>query len=326
MDKVQWFKWLFIAGRLKSRVIKEMLYVGIITDEQSSLSAHELKVIAFLWAYKEIWPNCPICGKPVKYSNSFTFTEFCSRACVNKSAERKEAIRNGLIRRYGEHVTNSSQIPGATTKAKFARLQRYGDENYGLFGTERNKECMRQKIGVDNAQKNKEIRERTQQTNLERHGAHCNLIWQKEQIRQTMNNLYGGTGYGSKIISARAHQTSLKVHGNENFVNPQKAKQTFLKKYGVEHWAQDTDMYRRAMFKYKKLTLPSGKVINVQGYEPQIIIKLLETYKEEDLIVDNKEMAQYIGKLTYYYEGKLRRYWPDIYIKSENMIIEVKSK
>lgn len=41
---------------------------------------------------------------------------------------------------------------------------------------------------------------------------------------------------------------------------------------------------------------------------------------------DNKEIENYIGKVFYMDDKKKRRYYPDIYIKSENRIIEVKSK
>jgi hypothetical protein len=50
-------------------------------------------------------------------------------------------------------------------------------------------------------------------------------------------------------------------------------------------------------------------------------------YAEEDIIVSNKDIEIYIGKILYLdSQKKLRKYYPDIYLKSENKIIEVKSE
>lgn len=53
---------------------------------------------------------------------------------------------------------------------------------------------------------------------------------------------------------------------------------------------------------------------------------LLEKYNETDIFTKNSEIEKLIGKFTYFDDDmKEHRYYPDIYIKSENRIIEVKS-
>lgn len=75
----------------------------------------------------------------------------------------------------------------------------------------------------------------------------------------------------------------------------------------------------------KDYVFPSGKIVRVQGYEPQALDILLETHKEKDIFVSS-EIKNEIGVITYQDErGILHRYIPDIYIKSANKIVEVKS-
>jgi hypothetical protein len=78
--------------------------------------------------------------------------------------------------------------------------------------------------------------------------------------------------------------------------------------------------------KYKEFILPSGNVVKIQGYEPQVLTELLKTYDESDIFIEVKNINATIGKISYVHEGKLRTYYPDFYIKSINTIIEVKSK
>lgn len=76
----------------------------------------------------------------------------------------------------------------------------------------------------------------------------------------------------------------------------------------------------------KDYYFPSGKHVRVQGYEPKALDILLQTYNEEDLIVGSM-IKHEVGIITYIDDlGNLRRYNPDIYVKTINMIIEVKSK
>ena len=73
----------------------------------------------------------------------------------------------------------------------------------------------------------------------------------------------------------------------------------------------------------KDYVFPSGRMVRVQGYEPRALDILLQTYKEDDILVGN-EIKDVIGVITYRDENEnLRRYNPDIYIKSINKVFEV---
>jgi len=78
---------------------------------------------------------------------------------------------------------------------------------------------------------------------------------------------------------------------------------------------------RNNTWKYKKYIMPSGKEYNVQGFEPHCIDYLLSNgINENEIIICGKELP----KIEYMYNDKIHRYFPDMYIKYLNLIIEVK--
>ena len=122
----------------------------------------------------------------------------------------------------------------------------------------------------------------------------------------------------------------------DNFVNGcrcntcrwDKCKETNLERYGCEYPMQNVESflknkksnYKSKVYEFKN----SDRVEKVQGYEPQAIDYLLENgIQEEDIVVNVKEMP----KFNYISEDeKPHRYYPDIYVKSQNKVIEVKSE
>ena len=66
---------------------------------------------------------------------------------------------------------------------------------------------------------------------------------------------------------------------------------------------------------------PSGKVVHIQGFENLALDELLHTYDESDILVGSKNMP----KIWYEYATVKRRYYPDIFIPKDNLLIEVKS-
>lgn len=73
---------------------------------------------------------------------------------------------------------------------------------------------------------------------------------------------------------------------------------------------------------YKSYILPSGNVINIQGYENYALDELLKTYTEDQIKTNRRDQPEiwYTDKT-----GKKHRYFSDIYIPHMNLIIEVKS-
>jgi len=80
-------------------------------------------------------------------------------------------------------------------------------------------------------------------------------------------------------------------------------------------------------YKYKEYTLPNGDIVKVQGYEPfalDILFKL--GYEQEDVIISRSEVPEIWYNIGDDENYDYHRYFCDIYIKSINKIIEVKSE
>lgn len=157
------------------------------------------------------------------------------------------------------------------------------------------------KYGVDNPAKSQQIQEKMKATNIERYGAEN----------------YFSSDIGIEMLKAEwADETKAK----KRISSILRANQ---EKYGC-HPAQVPEIHSRKMekaFTSKIYTFPSGNSRKVQGYEPKALDELLRSGVAEDDIITGRE----VPSVKYIFNGKDRRYYPDIYIKSQNKIIEVKS-
>lgn len=188
-----------------------------------------------------------------------------------------------------------------------------------------------EKYGVEHVFQNETIKNKAKQTLIERYGVEYTLNHPefKNKAKNTTLSRFG-TEYASQAqqFKDQIKQSCLERYGVECVLNaPQvrnKIKQTNLERYGVENAAQSPEIMEKTQKnakKYKEYTLPTGKVIKVQGYEPFALDYLVKHYNEEDIKTDRKD----IPRITYTANDKTRYYFPDIYIPSENKIIEVKS-
>ena len=106
-----------------------------------------------------------------------------------------------------------------------------------------------------------------------------------------------------------------------------KIKETCLNKYGYENPSQCpiiADKKTKNSYNRKLYILPSGKEEYIQGYEHFALDKLIkeEFIEETDIITGCKNVP------TIWYNdelGKKHRHYVDIFIKSQNRCIEVKS-
>lgn len=104
----------------------------------------------------------------------------------------------------------------------------------------------------------------------------------------------------------------------------EKWKKTCLDKYGG-HPNQNPDIQAKAeinAFQYKEYTLPSGKVVKIQGYEDAALNELLDNFDEEDIILGKGNVPRIPYMCN---EGVNRIYFPDFFIESMNTILEIKS-
>lgn len=100
---------------------------------------------------------------------------------------------------------------------------------------------------------------------------------------------------------------------------------TFNNKYGVDRPSQNLEIFEKTQISGMKLrayVFNTGDRVMVRGNEPKALHHLEERgYTSNKLITDLKLMP----KIWYNEDNTKHRYYPDIYIPAENLIIEVKS-
>jgi hypothetical protein len=200
-----------------------------------------------------------------------------------------------------------------------------------IIGKEKIKQTNLKNLGVEYSFQSKEVREKIKQANLKNLGVENPFQSKeiKEKIKQTNLKIYKAE-YHTQTESGKEKikQSNIKNYGVANVFQSeeikQKIKKHFLDTYGVEYPQQVPEILeknQKSSLKLKPYTLPSGKEVLIQGYENFALDKLLQTYQEEDLTIG----ASLVPKIIYIHQEKSKRYYPDIYILKDNLIIEVKS-
>jgi hypothetical protein len=77
----------------------------------------------------------------------------------------------------------------------------------------------------------------------------------------------------------------------------EKTKKTMMEKYGAEN----PQFSNTIKYRWKLYTLPSGKIVKCQGYEPFELDRLLQTYNELEIVNDR----QLLPKNKIYREWKI---------------------
>lgn len=232
--------------------------------------------------------------------------------CQDCSKENgKLKIIETNLKKYG--VNCCLKLESIRDKIKQTTLEKYGVPHNSQSEIIKNQKCNTyiQHFGVVNNLKSKEIREKIKQTNLIKYGA--------ENPQQ------------NKEIRNKKYETNLKKYGVKHFLQTEefrnKVIQTNLKKYGVPHHSQNPEISENMIkhaYNKKEYTMPSGKKLYLQGYEPFMLDYLLsvENIDEGDIFTKRNEVPEiwYNDK-----NDKKRRHYVDFYIKSQNRCVEVKS-
>lgn len=228
---------------------------------------------------------CEVCGKISKFTGSTkskilgynTTCEFCSpNAVKEKNVIIQEKIKNRSI----EEKQKSKE------KRKKTCLERYGEENYGLFGSKSFKQNLKEKYGDENYNN----RNLAKKTMLEKYGVEHNFqinaskrskrIWDehKETIlckrEQTCLEKYGYKEYVlSDDFKKKSTKTIIKNFGSiENAINHKTRKgiKTKLLRYGDETYHNKeqgikTIENNHKEFEIKNNCLRYTKVIKLYG-------------------------------------------------------------
>jgi hypothetical protein len=250
---------------------------------------------------------------------------------VMKLLEFKDKLKQTNLKKYG--VEYPLQNTNIMNKFQNTVLQRYGVKHILQVEQfkEKSKETMIERYGVNCILQLDKIKNEIKQKNLKKYNVEYNL--QANEIRDQIKNKilakYGVEYYlQSTDFKEKCKETCLQRYGVENVSQvkeiKEKIRKTNLQRYGVEISLQSQEIQEKIQKnakKYKEYTMPSGINRKVQGYEPFALNELIKIYKETDIITDRKT----IPRITYNINDKKRYYFPDIYIPSQNKIIEVKS-
>jgi hypothetical protein len=149
-------------------------------------------------------------------------------------------------------------------------------------------------------------------------------------IRETQWDILLSGGKCVDCGNKRRKESNVKVYAENGAAIYEKNKKTTLEKYGVEHVMQCAEIAERSLknsYLRKTYTFPSGNEVLCQGYEPLAFDMLLQQGVEEIDIFTDKMIGSYsmLPKFMYEFDGSTRRYYPDIYVASEDKFIEVKS-
>ena len=161
------------------------------------------------------------------------------------------------------------------------------------------------KYGVENASQNQDILLKKKNTHLTNKGTEY--------------------PFQLEIVKRKIKATIIRNFGVENISQSdyakEKKRQTTLLNYGVESPMQNSLLFHKQLvnsYNRKIYIPPSGILRYVQCYEHFALDELFKIYKESDILTNRFDVPRILYDKTHYY-------YPDIYIVSENKIIEVKS-
>jgi hypothetical protein len=233
---------------------------------------------------------------------------YCANCCKNNG---KLKIIKTNLQKYGTKCALQSEI--VKNKTIETNIIKYGVEHNSQLNyiKEQKKEKSLKKYGTKCPLQSEIVKNKTIETNIIKYGV------ENPQQNQDIRN---------KTI-----ETNIKKYGVKHFSQTEEFKnkviQTNLKKYGVQHHSQNAEVSEvmlKSAYNIKQYTFPSGKIISYQGYENFAFDDLLniENVLEDDIFTNRTEVPElwYTDK-----SNKLRRHFVDIYIKSQNRCIEVKS-
>ena len=253
---------------------------------------------------------------------------------------------------YGGAYCKECTKKNKANKIKKTCMELYGVDNPSyLEDIKKKKENTYMKHYGDHPKRIKEVQDKYVQTCLERYGcinsAQTDNV--KNKIKDTFDKKYNGHTMFNQDIKNKVKDTCFKKYGGHPMCNEtikNKIKEACFKKYGGYpiqtqevrnkiiitnlnkygcHPSQTPEIMDKIMkssMSYKKYEMPSGDIRHTQGYEPFALNILLKEYNEKQIKTERNDMPN----ITYTFNNKTKRYFPDIYIPDKNLIIEVKSE
>lgn len=142
----------------------------------------------------------------------------------------------------------------------------------------------------------------------------------KKRIR-TFEKKYGTSNpFGNKEIQKKLKQISINKYGVDNVFKSEEFKKFIkdynLEKYGVEYISQVEELYIKQQKSGYRLHYHENTKLRYRGtYEKHFL----------DFCFNNKITIEQGKRIKYNYNGTDHYYFSDYYIKSKNLIVEIKS-
>jgi hypothetical protein len=271
-----------------------------------------------LWACSKNYRNCPIASKKAEEEYKKNYMKKYGVEWSTQREDFKELVSKTCMERYG--VSHHMSVPELKEKQVKATFDKYGNG----CNREKQLQTVRDRYGVENVFQLKDVKEKSTNTMILRYGGHPwkNVLW-----RIAYHKLHGVSNPAQlQDVKEKRAQTLL---NNPEIIKNRKLRAiaTYTTKYGTPHHFQNKEWFnsfkRGTLYKLKDYVLPSGKIIKLQGYEPEALSILLSIYEELDILFDNNiPDIWYINPIS----NKHCRYYPDFYIRTTNTIIEIKSR
>ena len=283
------------------------------------------------WIKDENDGKCVICNEETTFKDfQIGYRNCCSTKCTLQLRRRTKKEKYGdenfcnyekVKQTVKNNKKNSEYQININKKVKQTRKAKYSDENFNNRA-KANKTNL-ERYGVKNALQNKEIHDKFEQTCLERFGVKNPFQSEenKSKIKETnLKNLGVEYPMQSEVVKEKSKQIINKKYRVDNvFQNEdikEKCKQTSLKNNGVEYGLQNKKIFEKAQ--KSALKVKYFKDINIY-YRGSYELDFLEKYF--NLYPDIKNAAS----IKYKYNGKFKTYYPDFYIPSLNLIVEIKN-
>lgn len=319
--------------------IKSLLNILDDNVVKEAITFHKLtpKTIRILLLYLEEhdykFPECKVCSKEHVKVTMSRIAEGCCKE--HQKVITLENYKKTCIEKYG--TTNVSQCKFVKDKKEQTSLKNWGTKNpYQAEEVKRRiKITMIDRYSIEHPMQSELFKERQRQTALQNFGYEYPGFQDPVKRKESIERYKKQTGYDhwnyNVEVQSKAKERYKKQTGYDHWSkNPEvqeKSRQTCVKKYGTEYPYQNQDIFEKRELSARKKRYTywlNNTEYSTSGYESQCLDYLLKIEKIPELDIALKRLDG-MPSIPYKVNDKNRVYHPDIYIKSQNRIIEVKS-
>jgi len=157
-----------------------------------------------------------------------------------------------------------------------------------------------------------------------------------DKVKKTKKKKYNNEYYTNK---EKQKTTKKKKYGDENYNNREKSKKTMKRKYGYEHALQNINSRNRFKKTCKEKYGVEYPMQNKNSFEKQQQSGFnAKKFKNTNIYYRGQYEFDFLDKyydlfsdmnnasrIKYIFENKVRYYFPDFYIPSLNLIVEIKN-